>query len=219
MQELETIMNNVENLGTSGSETKEFANATEVCNFEGCNLLGNEQLAGYLNETLPPSHLEGCPSIEFDPNNHEFINSPNTLGFYECGSHVIHIADETHFPGGAEGVLDTVTHEVGHNAYAAIIENNSELVAKWEELNDESWLKLLTDSTGFVSDYAMTSKYEDFAESYMTYIRDPEKLQLLSPEKYEFMRDYVFAGREYEQTILMDYAWNDYDGWIEGSWY
>ena len=208
MQELETIMNNVENLGTSGSETREFANATEICNFEGCTLLGNEQLAGYLNETLPPSHLEGCPCIEFDPHNYEFVNSPGTLGFYECGSHAIHIADETRFPGGAEGVLDTVTHEVGHNAYAGLIETNPELAAKWEALNAESWQELLTDGAGFVSDYATTNQYEDFAESYMAYVRDPEKLQILSPDKYAFLHDYVFAGREYQPAIM---AYWDYD--------
>jgi hypothetical protein len=66
---------------------------------------------------------------------------------------------------------DTVTHEIGHNAYAGIVENNPELVAKWETLNAESWQQLLTDGTGFVSDYATTNKYEGFAESYMTYVR------------------------------------------------
>jgi len=214
MQGLETFTSGVENLGTIGSETKEFVGATEVCNFEGCTLLSNEQLASYLNETLPPSHLEGCPSIEYDPNYHEFIDDPRTLALYEGGeggSHAIHIADETRFPGGAEGVLDTVTHDVGHNAYAVIIESNSELVAKWEELNHESG------STGLASDYAKINEYEDFAESYMTYICDSEKLQILSPEKYEFMRDYVFSGREYEPTALRDYAWNDQDGWIDGG--
>ena len=208
MSALEAMMNTVENPGISGGETQEFANATEICNFEGCTLLGNEQLAGYLNETLPPSHLEGCPRIEFDPHNYEFVNSPGTLGFYECGSHAIHIADETRFPGGAEGVLDTVTHEVGHNAYAGLIETNPELAAKWEALNAESWQELLTDGAGFVSDYATTNQYEDFAESYMAYVRDPEKLQILSPDKYAFLHDYVFAGREYQPAIM---AYWDYD--------
>jgi len=208
MTELETIMNNLENLGAAGDESKEFVGTTEVCNFEGCGLLSNEQLANYLNETLPPSHLEGCPSITFDPNNREFILSSNTLGFYECGSHAIHIADETRFSEGSEGVIDTVTHEVGHNAYAEVIETNSGLEAKWQALNAESWQELQMDGTGFVSDYAMTNKYEDFAESYRAYVRDPEMLQVLSPDKYSFLRDYVFAGREYQPTIM---AYWDYD--------
>lgn len=208
MPELEAMMNDVENLGTSGSETQEFAGATAVCNFEGCALLNNEQLSGYLSETLPPSHLEGCPSIAFDPHHEVFASDPCTLGFYECDSHAIHIADETRFPGGAEGVLDTVVHEVGHNAYAGLIETNPELAARWEALNAESWQKLLTEGTGFVSDYATTNQYEDFAESYRAYVRDPELLQILSPEKYAFLQDYVFAGREYQPTIM---AYWDYD--------
>lgn len=215
MTELETNMNNLENLGTGSSESKEFVGSTEVCNFEGCGLLSNEQLTNYLNETLPPSHLEGCPSITFDPNNHEFINSPSTLGFYECGSHAICIADEARFSEGSEGVIDTVTHEVGHNAYAEIIETNSGLEAKWQALNAESRQQLQMDGTGFVSDYAMTNKYEDFAESYRTYIRDPEKLQILAPEKYEFMQDYIFAGREYQPSILAYWTYDSAGNKIE----
>lgn len=202
MTELETNMNNLENLGTGSYESKEFVGSTEVCNFEGCGLLSGEQLTNYLNETLPHSHLEGCPSITFDPNNHEFSLGSGALGFYECGTHAIHIADEARFSEGREGIIDTVTHEVGHNVYAEIIETNSGLETKWQALNAESLQKLQMDGTGFVSEYATTNKHEDFAESYMTYIRDPEKLQILAPEKYEFMRDYIFAGREYQPSIL-----------------
>jgi hypothetical protein len=48
-----------------------------------------------------------------------------------------------------------------------------------------------------VSDYARTDELEDFAESYMFYVRDPAVLRQASPEKYEFLRLELFAGREY----------------------
>jgi len=215
MQDFESLTSNPETFSEIGNKTKEFVGPTEICNFEGCELINNEQLANYLSETIPPSHLEGCPGIEFDPNNPQFTECPGTLGFYECGSHAIHVAGEGCFPNGAEGMKDTVTHEIGHNAYAGIVENNPELAAKWEALNTESWQKLLTDGTGFVSDYATTNKYEDFAESYRTYVCDPEKLQILSPEKYAFMHDQVFAGREYQPTVLAYWSYDSAGNKIE----
>lgn len=202
MQEFESMLTDVEQVAESSQETKEWVGGTEICNFEGCQLTNNEQLAGYLSENLPPSHLEGCPAIEFDPNNSLFQESPNTLGFYETGSHAIHICDESRFANGSAGLLDTVIHEVGHNTYAGFVEINPELDAKWQQLHQNSLEKYNAEGTGFVSDYATTNKFEDFAESYKSYVRDPEKLQFLCPEKYEFLHDYVFSGREYQPSIL-----------------
>lgn len=64
------------------------------------------------------------------------------------------------------------------------------------------------DGTGFVSPYARTNIYEDFAETYMNYVRDPQRLLFCSPEKYEFMRNEIFSGNEYTSPIL---AYLDYD--------
>lgn len=204
MQGLESI--DTTNEGTSVLKSNEWIGTTEVCRFEGCEALNNEQLADYVRETIPPSHLEGCPLIEYDPENAVFVNFPETLGFYECDSHAIHIANENRFPEGREGVEDTMVHEIGHNAYAGIVENNPELAAQWEALNTESWQKYALDGTGFVSSYAMTSKYEDFAESYKTYIRDPERLQVFNEDKYVFMNNYVFSGREYLSSSDKEYT-------------
>ncbi|HPS91112.1 MAG TPA: hypothetical protein PKV33_03055 [Methanothrix sp.] len=215
MSEFELIAGNPENLSEIGNKTNEFIGSTEICDFEGCRLINNEQLANYLSETIPPSHLEGCPYIEFDPNNPQFTEFPGTLGFYECGSHAIHIAGDGCFPNGAEELKNTVTHEIGHNAYADIVENNPELAAKWEALNRESWQKLNAEGIGFVSDYAMTNKLEDFAESYQAYTRDPEKLQIMNPDKYAFMHDYVFAGREYQPLVLAYWTYDSAGNKVE----
>jgi hypothetical protein len=50
---------------------------------------------------------------------------------------------------------------------------------------------------GFVSDYARTNEYEDFAETYRVYVYEPEVLRFYNPDKYEYMRQVVFDGREY----------------------
>ena len=72
----------------------------------------------------------------------------------------------------------------------------------WNDLHAESMVQYNEEGTGFVSDYARTNQSEDFAESYAAYIRDPEGLAFQSQEKYDFMRDYVFGGREYANIPL-----------------
>lgn len=55
----------------------------------------------------------------------------------------------------------------------------------------------------FVSGYARTNCFEDFAESYLMYRLHGEKFRALSAgsdvlkQKYEFLRDEVFGGQEY----------------------
>jgi hypothetical protein len=71
--------------------------------------------------------------------------------------------------------------------------NNSELYKEWGDLNTQS----RKTGQGFVSDYARTNKEEDFAESYMAYIRYPQILKAANPVKYKFMRQHVFGGQEY----------------------
>jgi hypothetical protein len=61
----------------------------------------------------------------------------------------------------------------------------------------DHWKVLFQQDVGFVSDYARTNEYEDFAESYLAYVRWPQTLLTFSPVKYEFMRAEVFLGKEY----------------------
>ena len=86
-------------------------------------------------------------------------------------------------------MLDTLTHEVGHNVHYNMRIDNLELANQWAELHQQD--------VGFVSDYARTNEFEDFAESYRAYVRQPQTLQLYSPIKYEFLRVNAFDGYEY----------------------
>lgn len=47
---------------------------------------------------------------------------------------------------------------------------------------------------GQVSEYARWSDGEDFAESFVAYLRMPQHLKAVSPERYEYMRQHVFGG-------------------------
>ena len=99
----------------------------------------------------------------------------------------------------AAALLDTLIHEIGHNVNFNIRRDNFDLDVEWRLMYEESNKTFPQDGKGFVTNYARTTKYEDFAESYRTYVRDPKSLLFFSPAKYEFMRDKIFNGREYPQ--------------------
>lgn len=176
----------------TGTKYTELVNYTEVSNFEDCEFISTEEVGNYLREAIPLSHLENCPSIKYESQSSEIC--PNTLGFIYRHSREITICSICE---GKEELLKTVTHEVGHNAHYNIMSNNPKLANKWTEINQTSYTQKSCDGTGFVSSYAMTNEREDFAESYAHYVIDPEKLMFYSPEKYEFMKNEVFYGREY----------------------
>jgi len=50
---------------------------------------------------------------------------------------------------------------------------------------------------GLPTGYAHKSPLEDMSESAMLYHSDPAKLKAVSPDRYNFMRDRVFGGKEY----------------------
>jgi hypothetical protein len=51
----------------------------------------------------------------------------------------------------------------------------------------------------FIRNYASTSHKEDFAEAITYYITEGERLKNTCPKVYNFMRDRVFAGKEYKK--------------------
>ena len=69
------------------------------------------------------------------------------------------------------------------------------LAEKWADIHNSSLTVFAHEGTGFVSEYALTNQYEDFAESYNSYVNDPEALAFLAPEKFAFMDKFVFHGQ------------------------
>ncbi|GDZ95186.1 hypothetical protein PA905_34250 [Planktothrix agardhii CCAP 1459/11A] len=191
-------MNNLESFSSQEkareiSTQTELINQTEVSKFELSNLASTEDIAEYIKETIPQSHLENCSAIRYEPVPNELY--PNAKGTFERDTHQICIWGEQF--AGPQELIATMTHEIGHNVHENIINNNPEIANKWSDLHQQSLATYQEDGFGFVTDYARTSQYEDFADSYLTYIGDPEKLQFYNPDKYEFMKENVFAGEEY----------------------
>ncbi len=72
-----------------------------------------------------------------------------------------------------------------------------------------SWVNILREwsfKNDFVSGYAMTNKYEDFAESFIYYIlfnddfRQKASLNVILQEKYDFFWKYIFRNDEFKKT-------------------
>jgi hypothetical protein len=198
---LESLFSNTDIASETGLAKTELINDTQISNFELSNIANTEDVSEYLRDTIPQSHLENCPSICYEPIPNELY--PNAKGTFSRDSHEICIWGEE--LAGAEELKATLSHEIGHNVHENMMTNNPELAEKWDNLHQKSFELSQQNGSGFVSEYAKTNVYEDFADSYTAYIGDPEKLQFYNPEKYEFMRDNVFSGQEYSPRLLGGY--------------
>jgi hypothetical protein len=75
---------------------------------------------------------------------------------------------------------------------------------------DESTLKPEAAEEDFVTGYAMTDPFEDFAETYNFYLLQGRTFRALAEQnkilksKYLFMRDRVFAGQEFDYSSSSD---------------
>lgn len=166
----------------------------EIDNFEHSELISNQEIAEFLQSNIPIEHLEGCPRIEFNPKADCFAENPNALGCFNTVTNEIFINSHESLKE-TGGLLETLTHEIGHNAHAQLEANSPLLADKWAEIYENSLAIFTQEGTGFVSEYALTNQYEDFAESYNCYVNDPEALAFFAPEKYAFMDKFIFHGQ------------------------
>lgn len=167
-----------------------------IINFETSGLVTNEDIQQYLSQTIPASHLDYCRVIEYQPRLVGAHATPVAGSFTPMFRqiYVYAIPQEFHT---TENLLDTLVHEVGHNVHYNLRRQDWDLGTRWTELYKRSKDSFARDGLGYVSEYARFNDFEDFAETYWAYVREPELLKFANLEKYEFMRQEVFGGREY----------------------
>lgn len=173
------------------------ANCTgKIRNFGDSGALTDAQVQQYLQQTLPATHLDNCRGIEYV---HTLAKShgDDIAGNIIPGYRIIFVYALGLQEQNADDLLDTLVHEIGHNVHMNIRQNNFDLDVTWAKLFADSQITYTANGLGFVSDYARTNKFEDFAESYRAYVRNPGALQQANLEKYQFMQQYVFNNREY----------------------
>jgi hypothetical protein len=75
------------------------------------------------------------------------------------------------------------------------------------DFKDEDTMKKTADEMDFVSGYAMSDAFEDFAESYAYYVlhgnefRSIAETNVILRKKYDFLKDEVFNGKEYSNGV------------------
>lgn len=160
-----------------------------VTNFAASGALNDAQVQQFLTRTVPADHLDHCRRIEYV---HKLasVHGTDIAGNFipiDRKIFVYAVSLQTQQP---QELLETLLHEIGHNVF----------FNRWRQdfKFEQRWIQLHNHETGFVSDYARFNYMEDFAESYLAYIAAPAKLQRVSAAKYQFMRDEVFAGVEYQ---------------------
>jgi hypothetical protein len=161
---------------------------TEVTNFDESGLTDSTEVVDYIGGNIPSDHLEGLESIEYI--NDQEAYEAGLMGMWEqdqlTGESAIDV-----YPHDDKGEMyDTIAHEIGHNAYSGLTEENPAAIETWNGIYEQSmnnYIESGGEQDEFVSPYAMTSPEEDFAESYATSINDPPLMQATSPDKYDFM--------------------------------
>lgn len=165
----------------------------KIRGFGASGVTSDEVVEDYIRRTLPPHHLDHCRGIKYtavDAAVHSTPIAGNIIPVYREINIYSHGAFESE-----DYLLDTLVHEIGHNVHYNIRRNNFDLDVQWAELFRQSE----KDRNLFISDYAQTNKFEDFAETYMYYIRAPDYLILVNPAKYDYMRLEIFNGQEYRR--------------------
>ncbi len=98
----------------------------------------------------------------------------------------------------------TVVHELAHIIGMARywpgsgIDNTTEWVelSDWQRVEGNTWKRPESNQL-FVSNYAMIRPEEDFAESVVAYRYRPHFFKSRSIQKYNYIKNYFFAGKEY----------------------
>jgi len=169
------------------------------------------QIISFLQK-FPSKQISNLKNIvlDYDPNANRGLGGKNII--------IIRAVDmnEAEFFG-------VMTHEIGHNVdLGSLAELNQKKTSEFHDGNNPiyetdpslqfyriSWtnektLKKNAGNEAFVSGYAMTDPFEDFAETYAYYVlhnkdfksKTQNSDQML--KKYEFMKNIVFNGKEFD---------------------
>lgn len=165
-----------------------------VANFSESGFTDAPSVGKYIVENIPPEHLNGLSNLEYVNDGQKYAEG--VMGMWvrdDNGDQTIEV-----YPHDDPGeLMNTVAHEIGHNAEDNVAPG---VMDSWGKLYQQSQLAY-EDSNGesneFVTAYAHANSSEDFAESYAYYINDPPYFYAVSPDKYDFLKNDVFNGKEF----------------------
>jgi hypothetical protein len=159
--------------------------------------------------TLPAEHASAVHNLTltFDPDARRGLGGDNTV--------VLRCVNMT-----AQELVAVLIHEIGHTVDTGLIETESGEAtlfldrgtpvydtdpslefysASW--IDEETWYG---SKWNFVSGYARSNPYEEFAESYVLYVLNGQLFRKYATEKpvlaekYDYLKEVVFEGLEYD---------------------
>ncbi len=165
----------------------------------------------WLLETLPQSHINALEEIEVRNFKHQ------SRGLANDKKMILHTQsiDDNH------ELISVITHEMGHIVDLGLLKGTSNKDSEFSTrtsfiAQDDpslgfyriSWKssteKKNNDTTHFVSGYAQTNPFEDFAETYLFYrfhgekFRSQMKHSFILQQKYAYMKNIVFDSEEFQ---------------------
>jgi len=99
-----------------------------------------------------------------------------------------------------EEILEVLTHEYGHAIWYQLLDSSN--LSDWKIMYEKA-----CETKRFVSDYASGMVEEYFAESFMTYVHDPNLLRSVSPKAYRWIETKIFNGREFDAGQDIQIEW------------
>jgi len=162
-------------------------------------------------ESLPQEYVKGLKNLTL------YFNDDGRRGLGGGGTIILRCQNV-----GDEELVGVLVHEMGHITDTGVLNGSapsgdsgfldgSNPVYKDDpsvefysiDFNSDSKLKSDASELDFVSGYAMTDPYEDFAESYAYYVlhgdefRELVKSNVALQKKYDYLKTQVFNGKEY----------------------
>jgi hypothetical protein len=68
-----------------------------------------------------------------------------------------------------------------------------------------AWMLCVSKDSFFPCKFALNNWQEDMAETMLLYRFDPEKLKMICPHRYAFLKNIVFNGKEYQNDVIQEY--------------
>jgi hypothetical protein len=159
-------------------------------------LFVNPRMIIDLLQIIPEEHYKRLKEIVYEPALYNSIqkgkDSYRIMGRFFIKGKAIRLGDIRE----GSSLADTFYHELGH--FVNRIGNAG--------FDQDKWFEISRLSKGYVSDYAKTNVFEDFACSYSSYLVDPKKLKTVSPSKYYFVNE-LFAGMDINSNSVKKKGW------------
>jgi hypothetical protein len=92
---------------------------------------------------------------------------------------------------GSRTDIQNIIHEFAHSLQYGAIPNL-----------EKEWIECISQDHWFPSIYAITNWREDHAEAMVLYMTDPDKLKLVCPSRYEYLKNKFFVGKKYRDDVI-----------------